>query len=193
MWPPLRRSDSLPAYGLFAHLWTKSKCPISSMSPGSFLGLRFVTRAPMACRVGNVAAIAVTVIPCSRTVGEVGRDIERHQHIGLGRFGRHQRLRCAGEQRRRVQLSRWRRRLLGTDEGSRALSTQLESQIARFLGNLDVQGILDRLRKEGNHDATVEDARRINRELALHLNGTSPWPRSPSIPTWISRQASATT
>lgn len=58
----------------------------------------------------------------------------------------------------------------GTDDGSRALSTQLESQIARFLGNLDVQGILDRLRKEGNHDATVEDARRINRELALHLN-----------------------
>ena len=58
----------------------------------------------------------------------------------------------------------------GTDDGSRALSAQLESQIARFLGNLDVQGILDRLRKEGNRDATVEDARRINRELALHLN-----------------------
>ena len=58
----------------------------------------------------------------------------------------------------------------GTDDGSRALSPQLESQIARFLGNLDVQGILDKLRKEGNHDATVEDARRINRELALHLN-----------------------
>ena len=58
----------------------------------------------------------------------------------------------------------------GTDDGARSLSTQLESQIGRFLGNLDVQGILDRLRKEGNHDATVEDARRINRELALHLN-----------------------
>ncbi len=58
----------------------------------------------------------------------------------------------------------------GTDDGARSLSTQLESQIGRFLGNLDVQGILGRLRKEGNHDATVEDARRINRELALHLN-----------------------
>lgn len=58
----------------------------------------------------------------------------------------------------------------GTDDGSRAMSAQLESQIGRFLGNLDVQGILDTLRKEGNHDATVEDARRINRELAVLLN-----------------------
>lgn len=58
----------------------------------------------------------------------------------------------------------------GTDDGSRAMSPQLDTQIARFLGNLDAQGILDRLRKEGNHDATIADARRINRELALHLN-----------------------
>ena len=58
----------------------------------------------------------------------------------------------------------------GTDDGSRAMSGQLESEIARFLGNLDVQGILDTLRKEGNHDATVADARRINRELAVLLN-----------------------
>jgi len=58
----------------------------------------------------------------------------------------------------------------GTDDGSRAMSSELEAEIVRFLGHLDVQGILERLRKEGNHDATVQDAQYINRELALLLN-----------------------
>lgn len=59
---------------------------------------------------------------------------------------------------------------LGVDDGSRALAPALEAGIARFLGNLDVQGILTGLRKEGNQSATVADARRVNRELALLLN-----------------------
>ena len=58
----------------------------------------------------------------------------------------------------------------GADDGSRAMSPALAEGIARFLGDLDVQGILAGLRKEGNHSATVEDARRANRELALLLN-----------------------
>ena len=57
----------------------------------------------------------------------------------------------------------------GVDDGTRALSTELQSSIARFVGNVDVQGILAGLRREGG-DATIEDARRINRELALLLN-----------------------
>lgn len=58
----------------------------------------------------------------------------------------------------------------GVDDGSRALAPALTEGIARFLGDMDVQGILTGLRKEGNHSATVEDARRVNRELALLLN-----------------------
>lgn len=58
----------------------------------------------------------------------------------------------------------------GVDDGSRALSPALSQGIARFLGNLDVQGILNGLRREGNNNATVADARRVNRELALLLN-----------------------
>ena len=58
----------------------------------------------------------------------------------------------------------------GVDDGSRALAPELEAGIARFLGHLDVQGILTGLRKEGNQSATVADARRVNRELALLLN-----------------------
>ena len=59
---------------------------------------------------------------------------------------------------------------LGVDDGTRAMSTDLATGIARFLANVDVQGILAGLRREGRTDATVQDARRINRELALHLN-----------------------
>jgi len=58
----------------------------------------------------------------------------------------------------------------GTDDGTRAMSARLAAGIERFLGNLDVQGILAGLRREGNAQATVADARRINRELALLLN-----------------------
>ena len=58
----------------------------------------------------------------------------------------------------------------GTDDGSRALSQQLVQQIARFRGELDVQAILQGLRREGQHGATVADAKRINREIALLLN-----------------------
>ena len=59
---------------------------------------------------------------------------------------------------------------LGVDDGTRSLSADLAAGIDRFLANVDVQGILTGLRREGRADATVEEARRINRELALHLN-----------------------
>lgn len=58
----------------------------------------------------------------------------------------------------------------GTDDGTRAMSAELAAGIGRFLGNLDVQGILAGLRREGRADATVADAQRVNRELALLLN-----------------------
>ena len=59
---------------------------------------------------------------------------------------------------------------LGVDDGTRAMSADLAAGIDRFLANVDVQGILTGLRREGRADATVAEARRINRELALHLN-----------------------
>ena len=59
---------------------------------------------------------------------------------------------------------------LGVDDGTRAMSADLSAGIERFLANVDVQGILTGLRREGRADATVQEARRINRELALHLN-----------------------
>ncbi|MEM7081648.1 MAG: TonB-dependent receptor [Pseudomonadota bacterium] len=58
----------------------------------------------------------------------------------------------------------------GTDDGSRALSPELLNQINRFQGNVDVQSILNTLRREGNVNATVADAQRVNRELGLLLN-----------------------
>ena len=59
---------------------------------------------------------------------------------------------------------------LGIDDGTRAMSRHLAAGIDRFRANVDVQGILKGLQREGHAGATVEEARRINRELALHLN-----------------------
>lgn len=58
----------------------------------------------------------------------------------------------------------------GVDDGKRALSPELQAGIVRFLGNIDVQGILNGLRKEGNGNATIDNAKRMNREMALLLN-----------------------
>ena len=58
----------------------------------------------------------------------------------------------------------------GVDDGSRALKTDLTNGIQRFLGNLDNQSILNGLRAEGNPNATLADAKLINRSLALNLN-----------------------
>ena len=59
---------------------------------------------------------------------------------------------------------------LGVDDGKRALSADLQADIGRLRGNIDVQSILAELRKEGESVATIENARRINREMALQLN-----------------------
>ncbi|MBV1905076.1 MAG: TonB-dependent receptor [Pseudomonadales bacterium] len=59
---------------------------------------------------------------------------------------------------------------LGTDDGTRALSSVIVQSIGRFSGALDSQSILSTLRKEGNSAATLAQARAINRDLALNLN-----------------------
>ncbi len=59
---------------------------------------------------------------------------------------------------------------IGTDDGTRALSRDLQRNVARFRGALGVQSILGRLRKEGNADVQLQDARDLNRQLALDLN-----------------------
>jgi len=58
---------------------------------------------------------------------------------------------------------------LGEDDGERAISGVLLEQINRFQGNVDVQGIFSQLSAE-DPTATIEDARLLNRELALELN-----------------------
>jgi len=59
---------------------------------------------------------------------------------------------------------------LGEDDGTRALAPSLNQAIQRFSGNLNAQGILSGLRREGNPEATLADAEVINRQLALGLN-----------------------
>ena len=59
---------------------------------------------------------------------------------------------------------------LGEDDGTRALAPSLSQAIQRFSGNLNAQGILSGLRREGNPEATLADAEVINRQLALDLN-----------------------
>lgn len=57
----------------------------------------------------------------------------------------------------------------GTDDGARALSPELMSQVNRFQGNVDVQGILGQLRAD-DPTATLADAQLLNRQLATELN-----------------------
>ena len=59
---------------------------------------------------------------------------------------------------------------LGEDDGTHALAPSLSQAIQRFSGNLNAQGILSGLRREGNPEATLADAEVINRQLALDLN-----------------------
>ncbi|MEO1420585.1 MAG: TonB-dependent receptor plug domain-containing protein, partial [Pseudomonadota bacterium] len=59
---------------------------------------------------------------------------------------------------------------LGTDDGIRALTPQLLSQLARFQGNTDTQGLLLDILQSENPGATVADAELVNRQLALELN-----------------------
>jgi TonB-dependent receptor len=57
----------------------------------------------------------------------------------------------------------------GSDDGSRKVSGELLSQINRFQGNVDVQGILNQLRRQ-DPGATLADAQLLNRQLGLELN-----------------------
>lgn len=57
----------------------------------------------------------------------------------------------------------------GTDDGTRALASEISAGVQRFQGNVDVQGILSTLVAEGNTDATLAEAQLQNRELALGL------------------------
>jgi len=58
----------------------------------------------------------------------------------------------------------------GTDDGTRALSRELLSEVNRYRGEIGVQNILNTLRAQGQPDATFQDAQAVNRELALLLN-----------------------
>jgi len=62
----------------------------------------------------------------------------------------------------------------GTDDGTRALSSDLKSALRRFNGDLGVQDIRRVLEREGNVYASPSDAiaaaQQLNRELALNLN-----------------------
>lgn len=57
----------------------------------------------------------------------------------------------------------------GTDDGSRAVSRELLSQIDAFQGNVDTQGILTFLQRQ-DPSATLADAQLVNRRMALELN-----------------------
>ena len=58
----------------------------------------------------------------------------------------------------------------GVDDGTRALPGFISSRIDRYRANVNVQQLLNELRRDGNHDATVADAQAINRSLATALN-----------------------
>ena len=62
----------------------------------------------------------------------------------------------------------------GSDDGTRALSANIESALQRFRGDLSVSSIRDTLVAEGNQFGSAQEAfsaaQAINRELALNLN-----------------------
>ena len=58
---------------------------------------------------------------------------------------------------------------LGTDDGSRALSSGITDALVTYQGALDPQSILN-IQRRTNPDATIADAQAINRDLALQLN-----------------------
>ena len=58
----------------------------------------------------------------------------------------------------------------GVDDGTRALPGYISSRIDQYRANVNVQQLLNELRREGHHDATVAQAQEINRSLATALN-----------------------
>lgn len=58
---------------------------------------------------------------------------------------------------------------MGTDDGTRALSPNIVGAINELQGDVSVQNILARLQRQ-NPDATLAEARDINRQLGLELN-----------------------
>ncbi len=58
----------------------------------------------------------------------------------------------------------------GVDDGTRALPGFISSVIDKYRANVNVQQLLNELRREGNRDATVAEALAINRSLATALN-----------------------
>ena len=56
----------------------------------------------------------------------------------------------------------------GTDDGTRELSSNIQSQLTRFHGDISTQSILDEIRKSDS-SATTADAAAVNRQVALDL------------------------
>lgn len=76
----------------------------------------------------------------------------------------------------------------GTDDGTRALSSDLVSAIDTFQGDIGVQALLAGLRSK-DPTATLADAQALNRSLGAELN-RSYVPQSKSLPADISARAS---
>ncbi len=58
----------------------------------------------------------------------------------------------------------------GSDDGTRALSNDIQAAMALYQGNVEVQSLLSAMRARGNPGATLADAQLMNRQLALALN-----------------------
>ncbi|MGB1685255.1 MAG: TonB-dependent receptor plug domain-containing protein [Pseudomonadales bacterium] len=58
----------------------------------------------------------------------------------------------------------------GSDDGTRALSSDIKAAMALYQGNVEVQSLLSAMRARGNPGATLADAQLMNRQLALALN-----------------------
>lgn len=74
---------------------------------------------------------------------------------------------------------------LGTDDGTRALPSELSAALQRFLGNLGIQAIRNTLVEEGQFNSPVEaneTAQQINRDLATSLNRDIAIEEEPSDP-----------
>jgi TonB-dependent receptor len=58
----------------------------------------------------------------------------------------------------------------GTDDGTRALPTQITDALNQYQGNIGVQNILTFMRRAGEGSATLADAQAVNRSLGTSLN-----------------------
>lgn len=78
---------------------------------------------------------------------------------------------------------------LGTDDGSRALSSDLLNAVNQFQGNVGTQQILTFLQRQDS-TATLADAQLVNRNLALELNRNISLEEGKDLPIDVNARAS---